>query len=122
MAHAATYTWDPEPNTHNRVGRQRHLVRRRLRPYYWSNGTADVAWSSSSSGTDTAVFGVGGAGSYTVGVQQTVGVGGITFNSGNYTLQNNYNGAISLNLPAVPIVVNNGATPRSASSSPARAG
>ena len=110
MAHAATYTWDPDQTPTTGSDDNGTWSAGGYGPYYWSNGTADVAWSSSS-GTDTAVFGVGGAGLYTVGVQQTVGVGGITFNSGAYTLQNNYNGAISLNLPAVPIVVNNGATP-----------
>ena len=110
-AHAATYTWDPDQTPTTGSDDNGTWSAGGYGPYYWTNGTADVAWSSSLSGSDTAVFGVGGAGSYTVGVQQTVGVGGITFNSGAYTLQNNYNGAISLNLPAVPIVVNNGATP-----------
>ena len=79
MAHAATYTWDPD-QTPTTGSDDNGTWSAGGYSYYWSNGTADVAWSSSS-GTDTAVFGVGGADLYTVGVQQTVGVGGITFNS-----------------------------------------
>ena len=110
-AHADSYTWDPDQTPTTGSDDNGTWSAGGYGPYYWSNGTSDVAWSSSSSVTDTAVFGVGGAGSYTVGVQQTIGVGGITFNSGNYTINNNYNGALNLNGPAVPIVVNNGAAP-----------
>ena len=62
----------------------------------------DVVWTSS--GTDTAVFGNGGAGPYNVGVSGLVGVGGIQFNSGS--LYNISGGTIALGTATPTITMN----------------
>ena len=51
----------------------------------WYNGTADLVWPNA---TDTAVFGAGTAGTYTVTVAGTINAGGITFNQAGYTIGN----------------------------------
>ncbi len=63
----------------------------------WYNGAADVVWPNT---TDTAAFGAGVAGAYTVGVG-AVNAGGITFNQGGYTLTG---GTITMN-PATGLTV-----------------
>ncbi len=106
-AHAATYTWDPSKNhTGSDAGANPGTG-----TVDWATGTSDIAWTATS-GTDTAFFGAGGTGSYIVGLQNsTFNVGGLAFNSGNYTVNVNFGaGALGLNLPSVPVTVNASAT------------
>ena len=96
-ATAATVTWDPGltgvsdgPGTWSTTTAN------------WWNNSADALWSTS--GTDTAVFGNGTAGTYAVTVANSVGVGGITFNPG--TLYNISGGSIALGTAAATIAMN----------------
>ncbi len=103
-ARADTYTWDPDGTLVDDNGNWQTLG-----PNNWWNGISDTQWPSAS--TDTAVFGSGGNGSYTVTISgQNVAVGGMVFNSGAYTIRTNFY-PISLSASMVPVVVNNGATP-----------
>ena len=61
----------------------------------WYNGTADIVWPNA---TDTAVFGAGTAGTYTITLSNTVNAGAITFNQSGYTISGS--GTITLNPPA----------------------
>jgi len=63
----------------------------------WWSGTNDDYWGSG----DTAVFGAGGAGAYTVTLSASVTANAITFNSGAYTITNASGETLTLNgLPA----------------------
>jgi autotransporter-associated beta strand protein len=77
-AAAATYTWDA--GTGNGAGDGSN-VWSTSSAMWWQGSAPDINWTSS--GTDSAVFGNGGTGPYTVTVSGTVGVGGIVFNPGS---------------------------------------
>lgn len=72
----------------------------------WYNGAADVIWPNA---TDTAAFGAGVAGAYTVGVG-TVNAGGITFNQGGYTLTGGTVNMTPVNAAAGFTLATNGGT------------
>ena len=61
----------------------------------WYNGTGDVVWPNA---TDTAAFGAGTAGTYTITLSSTVNAGAITFKQAGYTISGS--GTITLNPPA----------------------
>ena len=61
----------------------------------WYNGTGDVVWPNA---TDTAAFGAGTAGTYTITLSNTVNAGAIAFNQSGYTISGG--GTIKLNPPA----------------------
>ncbi len=77
----------------------------------WWNGAGDVAWSSSATNTDVAIFGNNNGAAGTVTVKAAgVSAGGITFNptgSGNYTLSG---GAITLTGSNPTVTANTAAT------------
>ena len=61
----------------------------------WYNGTGDVVWPNT---TDTAIFGAGTAGAYTITLSNPVNAGAITFKQAGYTISGS--GIINLNPPA----------------------
>ena len=80
-ASANVYTWDPGHGSGLTDGSGTWST---ATTNFW-NGSSDVAWTAT--GLDTAIFGNGHAGSYTVTVPATVNVGAITFNAGStYTI------------------------------------
>lgn len=99
LASAATVTWDPGLS-----GLSDGSGTWSIATANWWNGNApDALWSTS--GTDTAVFGNGNAGTYPVTVSGTVGVGGITFNPGtNYNISG---GTIALDGASAPFITMN---------------
>ncbi len=90
-ARAATLTWDANTGT---AGAQDGLGTWNTATANWYNGTANVLWPNA---TDTAVFGAGTAGAYTITLPSTVNAGAITFNQSGYTLSGS--GAITLSPP-----------------------
>src|SRR5208283_1316195 len=50
----------------------------------WWNGSLDDYWNP----TDSAIFGAGGVGNYTVTLKGSITANVITFNSGTYTITN----------------------------------
>ena len=99
-AQAATYTWDPIPGGGANDGNGSWDT---TTLNWWSTSAGtDTTWTTT--GTDTAAFGNGGADPYTVAVSSSVGVGGITFNAGSsYTISG---GTIVLGGAAPTIAVN----------------
>ena len=64
----------------------------------WWSGTNDDYWGAA----DSAVFGAGGAGAYTVTLGVSISANAITFNSGVYNITNSAGQTLTLNgLPAV---------------------
>ena len=96
-ASAATVTWDP-----GLTGSSDGSGTWSTATANWWNGAADAAWSIA--GTDTAVFGNGEAGPYTVNASNYVSVGGIAFNVGSsYDISG---GTIALGSAAPTITMN----------------
>lgn len=82
LAHPAqTVTWDADPGT---TGAQDGDGTWNFTPAHWWNGASDDTWWI----TDTAVFGAGGAGPYTVTLGASMTANAVTFNGGNYTIAN----------------------------------
>ena len=98
-ASAAVVTWDAGAGTGLGDGAGTWSI---ATANWWNGTSSDVAWSSS--GTDTAVFGNGGPGPYIVTVSNSVGVGGITFNSGS--LYNISGGSIALSAATPTFTMN----------------
>ena len=98
-ASAATVTWDPSLTGFSDGSGTWSTATAN----WWTGSSPDAFWSST--GTDTAVFGNGAAGTYTVTVAGPVGVGGITFNPGsNYNISS---GTIALGTAnGTPITMN----------------
>jgi hypothetical protein len=71
----------------------------------WWSGSFDDYWNP----TDSAVFGVGGAGPYTVTLANNISADAITFNSGGYTITNSSGQTLTL-LTAAGITANAAAT------------
>ncbi len=86
---AATLTWDANTAT---AGAQDGAGTWDTTTGNWYNGTDDVVWPNT---TDTAIFGAGTAGTYTITLSSTVNAGAITFKQGGYTISGS--GNITLN-------------------------
>lgn len=90
VAHPAqTVTWDADTGT---GGAQDGNGTWTFAPAHWWNGSSDDTWWTD----DTAVFGAGGAGPYTVTLGASMTANAITFNGGNYTLTNSSSQALTL--------------------------
>lgn len=81
VAVPATVTWDGDTGT---TGAQDGSGTWNSSNANWWNGAADVVWSD----LNFAVFGSGGSGPHTVTLGSNLTTSGITFNGGNYTLNN----------------------------------
>ncbi len=91
-ASAATLTWDPNTTT---AGAQDGSGTWNTTDANWFDGANDVVWPNT---TDTAVFGAGTIGTYSVTLG-TVNVGALNFNQGGYTLTG---GTLTLNPVSAP--------------------
>ncbi len=76
-----TTTWDPDTVT---TGAQDGDGTWNYTPAQWWTGSADDTWFD----TDSAIFGAGGTGTYTVSLGGNMSANSITFNSGSYTITN----------------------------------
>jgi fibronectin-binding autotransporter adhesin len=76
-ASASVLTWDPGLSSGTTDGGGNWSTANAN----WWNGSGDANWTTS--GTDSAVFGNGGTGPYTVTLPSSVNVAGITFNAGS---------------------------------------
>ena len=76
-----TVTWDADAGT---TGAQDGDGTWNFTPANWWNGSSNDTWW----GYNTAVFGAGGAGPYTVTLGGSMFANAVTFNGGNYTITN----------------------------------
>jgi hypothetical protein len=90
---AQTLTWDANPGTAGALdgnGTWNYTTAQ------WWTGSSDETWWTN----DTASFGAGGAGPYTVTLGTDISASAITFNSGNYTITNTPGLTLTLQGPA----------------------
>jgi hypothetical protein len=99
---AQTVTWDADTGT---AGPQDGDGTWNFTPAQWWIGSSDETWWTN----NTAEFGVGGAGPYTVTLAADMVAAGVIFNGGNYTITNTSGESLTLQGPST-ITANAAAT------------
>ncbi len=86
-ATAATLTWDPQgTGSGSDVSLYSWYTDQTMPPEFDSPTGGLVVWDNTANMGDTALFGAGGTGSYTVNLATNIVAGGLLFNTGNYTI------------------------------------